>query len=385
MSRKAKPRPMLDADAIDQQETQQSEETIYVSQSGQNFCFSKAGLKISAMGVSGGGVHVPPGFRIQSINELDLARAVKIGSGSSGKVLECLHIPSQQWLVVKVISVEDDRARNEILKELEALYCDTNRFIVTFYGAFFLEGTIHIVLERMDGSLLDAVSIMGCVPEAICRAVAYFVTQGLVYLHNERRKIHRDIKPSNLLFHQSGIVKITDFGVSSSVLNTVGCANTFVGTVTYMSPERLQGGSYSYSSDIWSLGLSLIECVKGTHPLRALSSSGDTTVNYWDIFQRVGRAEVSFLDPDRDSVSPEMCDFVSRCVEKDQASRASAISLITHPWLAGLTYEKAAEIVRPFAEEVILRKKCAERERDRTIEQSKAGAEATLDSMLAGF
>lgn len=46
------------------------------------------------------------------------------------------------------------------------------------------------------------------------------------------------------------------------------CA-TFVGTVTYMSPERIRNESYSYPADIWSLGLALFECGTGEFPYTA--------------------------------------------------------------------------------------------------------------------
>ena len=45
--------------------------------------------------------------------------------------------------------------------------------------------------------------------------------------------------------------------------------NTFLGTVTYMSPERLAGEPYSFSADIWALGLALLECATGKYPYDA--------------------------------------------------------------------------------------------------------------------
>ncbi len=66
--------------------------------------------------------------------------------------------------------------------------------------------------------------------------------KGLAYLH-DRKKIHRDIKPSNLLINSHGFVKIADFGVSRS-LDQPGSdlmADTFIGTLGYMSPERITG------------------------------------------------------------------------------------------------------------------------------------------------
>ena len=75
---------------------------------------------------------------------------------------------------------------------------------------------------------------------------------------NEKNIIHRDIKPSNLLINHNGEVKVSDFGIVREMESTVAKANTFVGTLTYMSPERISGEAYSYASDLWSFGLSIL-------------------------------------------------------------------------------------------------------------------------------
>lgn len=54
-------------------------------------------------------------------------------------------------------------------------------------------------------------------------------------------------------------MQITDFGVSGKIENTIGKAASFVGTVTYMSPERINGNRHSTVADIWSLGLTVLE------------------------------------------------------------------------------------------------------------------------------
>ncbi len=58
---------------------------------------------------------------------------------------------------------------------------------------------------------------------------------GLYYIHKQLHLIHRDIKPHNILLSQSGDIKITDFGVSGKIDNTIGKAVSFIGTVHYMS------------------------------------------------------------------------------------------------------------------------------------------------------
>ena len=71
--------------------------------------------------------------------------------------------------------------------------------------------------------------------------------------------MHRDIKPDNVLVNTLGYVKLTDFGITKQLDETIGLAGTFVGTLNYMSPERMEGEKYSFEGDIWSLGIVLFK------------------------------------------------------------------------------------------------------------------------------
>lgn len=90
---------------------------------------------------------------------------------------------------------------------------------------------------------------------------------GLEYLHTKRKIIHRDIKPQNILINSKGEIKITDFGISSTI-HTMQKLTTYVGTAIYMSPERLLGEKYDRDSDLWSLGVLMAECLLGEHPIK---------------------------------------------------------------------------------------------------------------------
>ena len=57
-------------------------------------------------------------------------------------------------------------------------------------------------------------------------------------MREKHQIIHRDVKPSNILVNSQGEIKICDFGVSGQLIDSM--ANSFVGTRSYMSPERLQ-------------------------------------------------------------------------------------------------------------------------------------------------
>jgi mitogen-activated protein kinase kinase 1 len=303
------------------------------------------------------------------ISELDFDNGTLVGRGSSGRVFNVTHIPSGVRVCVKQMQIDDSRHREEVKRELDCLHKAASRYIVDFYGAFFHNdlGVILLVLELMSGSLHDVLKLRKVVAEEEAKAFAFQVVHGLHFLHTERRLLHRDIKPGNLLYHHSGRVKITDFGVSSSGLGVdesgggaPAVANTFVGSIMYMSPERLNAASYSFESDIWSLGVTLCEAVIGSHPHVEDSLAG-TTINFWELLQKVIRNDPMIHQSplkrmprryvDVSTISDEMDDFVAQCLKFDRAERATAAALLQHPWFAGMTLELAEGTVSRLASE----------------------------------
>uniref|UniRef100_A0A8U7NKI8 Dual specificity mitogen-activated protein kinase kinase 2 n=1 Tax=Corvus moneduloides TaxID=1196302 RepID=A0A8U7NKI8_CORMO len=156
--------------------------------------------------------------------------------------------------------------RNQIIRELQVLHECNSPYIVGFYGAFYSDGEISICMEHMDGGSLDQVlKEAKRIPEEILGKVSIAVLRGLAYLREKHQIMHRDVKPSNILVNSRGEIKLCDFGVSGQLIDSM--ANSFVGTRSYMSPERLQGTHYSVQSDIWSMGLSLVELSIGRYPI----------------------------------------------------------------------------------------------------------------------
>ncbi|KAL6519194.1 hypothetical protein OROGR_018514 [Orobanche gracilis] len=139
-----------------------------------------------------------------------------------------------------------------------------------------------------------------------------------------------DLKPSNLLINHRGEVKITDFGVSAILASTSGVANTFVGTCNYMSPERIIGGNYGYKSDMWSLGLVLLECATGNFPYSSPQPGG--WINVYELMETI--VDQPAPRAPSDQYSPEFCSFISAWyVQKDPKDRLSANELMAHPFI----------------------------------------------------
>ncbi|KAI9298333.1 Pkinase-domain-containing protein [Neoconidiobolus thromboides FSU 785] len=209
------------------------------------------------------GVELRLDLRIEDVEVLE-----ELGAGNGGTVSRALHLPTKKIMAKKIrlIRVEaSPEVRKQILRELQILHDCNHDNIISFYGAFNQKGNIALCLEFMDlGSFDNIYKKFGPIPTDVVGKVAIAVLNGLIYLYDSHRIIHRDVKPSNILLNSQGLIKICDFGVSGEVINSV--ANTFVGTSAYMSPERIKGSSYTVKSDVWSLGITLLELAQGKFP-----------------------------------------------------------------------------------------------------------------------
>uniref|UniRef100_A0A7N5K295 Dual specificity mitogen-activated protein kinase kinase 2 n=1 Tax=Ailuropoda melanoleuca TaxID=9646 RepID=A0A7N5K295_AILME len=205
--------------------------------------------------------------KVGELKDDDFERISELGAGNGGVVTKVQHRPSGLIMARKLIHLEIKPAiRNQIIRELQVLHECNSPYIVGFYGAFYSDGEISICMEHMDGGSLDQVlKEAKRIPEEILGKVSIAVLRGLAYLREKHQIMHRDVKPSNILVNSRGEIKLCDFGVSGQLIDSM--ANSFVGTRSYMSPERLQGTHYSVQSDIWSMGLSLVELSIGRYPI----------------------------------------------------------------------------------------------------------------------
>lgn len=251
-----------------------------------------------------------------------------IGSGASSVVQRAIHIPNHRIIALKKINIFEKEKRQQLLTEIRTL-CEApcHQGLVQFYGAFYTpdSGQISIALEYMDGgSLADILRVRKSIPEPILSSAVKELLLGLSYLHGVRHLVHRDIKPANLLVNLKGESKITDFGISAGLEDSMAMCATFVGTVTYMSPERIRNESYSYPADIWSLGLALFECAAGEFPY----SANEGPVNL--MLQILDDKSPSLS---KEIFSPELCSFVDACLQKDPVARPTAEQLLSHPFV----------------------------------------------------
>ncbi|KAL6633411.1 hypothetical protein ACP70R_026082 [Stipagrostis hirtigluma subsp. patula] len=261
----------------------------------------------------------------------ELERVRRIGSGAGGTVWMVRHRPTGRAYALKVLyGNHDDAVRRQITREIAILRTAEHPAVVRCHGMYEQAGELQILLEYMDGGSLEGHRIAD---EHFLAHVARQVLSGIAYLHR-RRIVHRDIKPSNLLIDSGRRVKIADFGVGRILNQTMDPCNSSVGTIAYMSPERintdLNDGAYDgYAGDIWSFGLSILEFYLGRFPLgENLGKQGD-----WAALM----CAICYSDapqPPR-TASQDFRDFIGLCLQKNPAKRPSATRLLQHPFVAG--------------------------------------------------
>ena len=120
-----------------------------------------------------------------------------------------------------------------------------------------------------------------------------------------------------MLLSESGIVKVGDFGLAKQLEQTYSMKNTSSGTLMYMAPEMYNGGA-CLKSDVWSLGISVYEMAEGKNPLAGCS-------HQCEIMYKVCMEKGISLPL---HWSPELRDFVSKCLVKDVNERSSAVELL---------------------------------------------------------
>ncbi|GLJ15839.1 hypothetical protein SUGI_0261270 [Cryptomeria japonica] len=265
----------------------------------------------------------------------DVERLKFLGHGSEGIVYKVLQRKSCSYYALKVVHRKAG-STEKIMREVEIMKKIHSSRIVQFEGAFEEGGNINFLLEYMDGgSLHSLLKLNKRMAVSFLARVARHVLEGLEYLQSENI-VHRDIKPSNLLINLNPLqIKIADFGVST-IVSELACDiyNSSAGTCAYMSPERLNPyiydgapyDDYYYGGDIWSLGVTLMECYVGHHPFLP----PDQNIDLATLMCAICFEDSPTLPP---AASTEFYNFIECCLKKDVRRRGTASQLLNHPFI----------------------------------------------------
>ena len=260
----------------------------------------------------------------------DLIILDTIGRGQNGSVYKALHKPTLTRIALKKMSVNDISHQHQLQHELHTMiHLHDSTYLVQFLGAYTNTGYVNLALEYMDcGSLVTFIKhngALGADKQYIIQHIIKYILYGIQYLHSSHT-IHRDIKPDNILLSHNGTIKITDFGLATELEPDMS-TDTYVGTLAYLAPERLCTQQYSYSSDIWSLGLTVVYMCIGYIP--------EQFNDYWKLFDLVTRHDslpIQLLDIN-DGWCTELIEFINLCLQYQPDKRPCATQLLQHPFV----------------------------------------------------
>ena len=210
----------------------------------------------------------------------DFEHVREIGRGRFGQATLVQHRSTAELFALKRTryGAKGQPDAQKVLVEASALSRLDHPNVIKYFASFGEEATVCILMEyaaRGDLATImaarwDAAGAAGEVELPEAEMMGWFVqlSEGLAHVH-AMRVLHRDLKLENVFVAADGEAKIGDFGIAKVLSETVEMAATCVGSPCYLSPEIVQGASYSYKSDVWSLGVMLYRIATNKFPFDA--------------------------------------------------------------------------------------------------------------------
>jgi len=257
-----------------------------------------------------------------------------VGKGGMGTVYEARDSKLGRRIALKVLPMEVAGDSDRLLRferEARAVAALNHPNIVTLHTVEHADDLHFLTMELVGGGALTDVIPPGGFTLERFLDLAIPLADGMIYAH-DRDIVHRDLKPGNVVLDDQGRPKILDFSLAkflggpdrdaaiAGAEDAVTAEGFVFGTVSYMSPEQLQGKEVDHRADIYSLGAVLFEMATGRRPFTGESLA--------DIASSVLRDPAPSLGELRDDLPATLNRIVRRCLEKDPQRRyQSALEL----------------------------------------------------------
>jgi eukaryotic-like serine/threonine-protein kinase len=192
-----------------------------------------------------------------------------IGRGGMADVYRATDQVLEREVAVKVLRAdtadESDPDRRRFREEAQMVAALDHPGLVTVLDAGVDDGVPYLVMDLVEGTSLATFCRGRQVAPHRVAYVGAELASVLAYVH-EGGIVHRDVKPSNILVGSDGVIRLADFGIARVVTDPhshTGNGQT-IGTAAYLAPEQVRGEPVTAASDIYSLGLVLLEALTGT-------------------------------------------------------------------------------------------------------------------------
>ncbi|CAH0721603.1 unnamed protein product, partial [Brenthis ino] len=265
----------------------------------------------------------------KSVEDFDLVRI--IGIGSFGTVFLVRDKTTFEYHAMKALEkVEVVKKKNikQLNLEKKILQSITFPFLISLDFCCKDNLYIYLILPFVSGGeLFTLIRKMGNLSEPLSQFYTAQMVLAIEYLHH-CSIVHRDIKPENILIHESGFIKLGDFGFGKTIKNRTW---TICGTPEYIAPEIILSKGYTYSVDWWSLGILIFEMIAGYPPFY----HSDTMTLYEKILSG------AYKTPDY--MTPTCKSLIRHLLDVDPTKRygslkAGVYDIKNHVWLSEVNW-----------------------------------------------
>lgn len=258
-----------------------------------------------------------------------------------GTIYEILYIPSDTHIIGKTADPNSFDSQNMelIKKEFEVMNKITSEYIIRYYGSLMLNGNLTFLMEYYEyGSIRDLINVQNKVlNEQQISIVMSDLLNALSLLHDDHKIVIRDIRASKIYLTINGRCRLMIFGFTRCFDLRQEARMPIILTPYWLAPECINEEQALCKSDIWSVGITAIECAIGAPPyialpqVRAMIATSTNGLN--------GHF------PLQENFSPEFADFVFKCTVIDPLKRPSAKELLSHPFVRQAETIDRAEVM----------------------------------------
>ena len=180
-----------------------------------------------------------------------------------------------------------------------------------------------LVMEYINGTTLaELLEKHQKLPSLVVLEIARQISSGLHYAH-QNGIFHRDIKPANILISRNGEIRITDFGIAYLVSSqSITMTGTFLGSPHYISPEQAQGQPLKGTTDLFSLGVVMYQCITGKLPFDAENPHAIIYSIINNGYEEISRSNQKTL--------LWLGDMIDSCLLKDPVLRTDSQKILSH-------------------------------------------------------
>jgi serine/threonine-protein kinase len=221
-----------------------------------------------------------------------------LGRGGMGSVFRARDLALDEIVALKTLAVEaTPSATKRFRNEVKLARRITHKNVARVFDLGEHEGMLYLTMECVEGTTLREKMRAGALPIGRAIGIGVDLCNGLSAAHGAG-VVHRDLKPTNVLLEDAtGRVVMVDFGIAHALGEESGLTLGAIGTPRYMAPEQAVAGKIDPRTDLWALGMLVLELCTGKF------------------------ADPRALDASLDVLPKALAAVLSRCLRSDRAAR----------------------------------------------------------------